>query len=245
MKGFLAAIRFLTVFPVPGSLGTREENLARSVVYFPFVGLLAGFLVGGAALILTLFLPPLPSAVIIVLLMAGVSGGLHLDGLSDTADGLLSSRGRERSLEIMRDSRIGSMGAVALTGVILLKVAALGSMPLEDIARAAFLMPLAGRTALVVLMGLLPYARSDGGLGTVFYQKRPRYAVITAIAVFVFAAWFIAGRAGVLSVGLTLMVILVFGGYVRGKLGGATGDTLGAGCEIAETVPAITLCFLF
>ncbi|MBU0483543.1 MAG: adenosylcobinamide-GDP ribazoletransferase, partial [Proteobacteria bacterium] len=94
MKGLFAALRFLTITPVPGRYGTEENALAGSVVWFPVVGLLIGGLAAGSLYLLTPFLPPLLLAVITVLLLLVASGGLHMDGVADCADGFFSSRPR-------------------------------------------------------------------------------------------------------------------------------------------------------
>ena len=241
MKRFLAALRFLTVFPIPGSWGHAQEDLAGSVPCFPLVGLLLGALAGALAFGLSRTLPPLPASVLVVIALLAVSGGLHMDGLSDTADGFFSARRRERMLEIMRDSHIGAMGVMAIVCVLLLKAATLFSIPQRTVWRAVFLMPLAGRCALVVSMAVLPYARPEGGLATVFYTKRPRLTALWAALLLVGAGGLALGVPGLVAAGASLAVVLLFAFYTYRKVGGATGDTLGAACEIAEIVPALTL----
>ena len=241
MKRFLAAIRFLTIVPLPGRWGTTEAELAGSAGYFPIVGLLIGAVAAGTAAGLTHVLPALPAAVLLVILLTAVSGGLHLDGLSDTADGFMSSRPRDRILEIMKDSHVGAMGVIAIVCVLLLKVACLATIPRADIWRAALLMPLAGRSALVISMAVLPYARPQGGLGSVFYTRRPRASALFALALLLTAGWFTCKWAGVAAAGASVPAVLVFCVWCYRKIGGATGDILGAACEIAEVVPVLTL----
>ncbi len=242
MKRFLAALRFLTVFPIPGPWGHAQEDLAGSVPCFPLVGLLLGAGAGALALGLSRVLSPPPACVLVVIALLAASGGLHMDGLSDTADGFFSARRRERMLEIMRDSHIGAMGVMAIVCVLLLKVAALASIPQRTMWRAVFLMPVAGRCALVVSMAVLPYARTEGGLAAVFYTKRPRLTALWAAGVLAGAGGLILGVAGLVAAVASLAIVLLFAVYTVRKIGGATGDTLGAACEIAEIVPALTLC---
>ncbi len=244
MKAFLAAIRFLTVIPVPGSWGTREQELERSVIFFPVVGLISGAFLSAIAVLLGMFMPQMPLAVLLIIMLAGVSGGFHYDGLSDTADGLLSSRGRVRKLEIMRDSRIGSMGALSIMSVFLLKFSALAALPQEHIPFALLLMPIAGRSAVVFLMSLLPYARAEGGLGTVFYGKSFTGAVVFSLVLLTAVSYLTFGYVGLFIVGAVIAVVLLFGYYIFKKLGGSTGDTLGAVCEIAEILPPLLLCLM-
>ncbi|MCY2992627.1 MAG: adenosylcobinamide-GDP ribazoletransferase [Planctomycetota bacterium] len=240
MKQLLAALRFLTILPMPGTWGTTETDLAGSVPWFPVVGLLLGALAATVAWDASLVLPPLVAAVVILGVLMTVSGCLHLDGLADTADGCLSSRSRERMLEIMKDSRTGAMGVVAVVVLLLTKFAALASLPAEVLWRAVLLMPLAGRCAMVVHVAVLPCVRPSG-LGALFYQRRSRLAAIWAVGVLAAVAWGLLGRRGLVVCGAGLAVTLALAVYVHRKLGGTTGDTLGAVCEIVEVVPALLL----
>jgi len=241
MKRFIAALRFLTVIPLPGRWGTSEDELTGAALYFPVVGVLIG--VAAAALSLGVFriLPPLAGSVVLVIALSGISGGLHLDGLADTADGLLGCRSRERALEIMRDSHIGAMGAAAIAAVLMLKAASLSSLSAAVSLRTVFLMPVAGRCALVIMMWLLPYARETGGLGSVFYRRRPVLAGIWAVVLLVVAGWYACGVAGVVAAVASVLVVAVFAAYVYRRIQGATGDTLGAACEMAECAAALTM----
>jgi adenosylcobinamide-GDP ribazoletransferase len=242
MKPLLAALRFLTIVPIPGNWGTAEEDLARSVPWFPVVGLLIGGLAALVAWGLVQMAPPMVVAVLLIGVLLVCSGGLHLDGLADTADGLLSCRSRQRALEIMKDSRTGAMGAMALVMVLLAKFAALASLRPALVWPAVLLMPLAGRSMIVVQMALLPYAR-EGGLGAVFYRHRPRLAAIWAAVAFEAVAWGLLGLRGLATWGVCLAVTLAFAVYLKRKIGGATGDTLGALCEIVELIPPLCLAF--
>jgi adenosylcobinamide-GDP ribazoletransferase len=245
MKRLLAALRFLTILPLPGGWGTAEADLAGSVPWFPVVGLLLGAMAAGAAWVLSSVTTPMAAAAVIAIMLLSFSGGLHMDGLSDTADGFLSARSRERILEIMKDSHVGAMGVIVIVCVLLLKFAALASLPAGRLWPAALLMPLAGRCAIVLHMALLPYARPEG-TGAVFYRLRPRWAAVWAAAVLGATACGVLGVEGLVVWGVCIALTLAFSAYVYGKIGGATGDTLGAVCEIIEVAPALTLvvsCF--
>jgi adenosylcobinamide-GDP ribazoletransferase len=244
MNRFLAAIRFLTVVPVPGTGGTAPADLAGSVPFFPVVGLLLGAAAAALAWGLARVAPPLVAAAALLIAMMGFSGCLHLDGLSDTADGFLSCRDRPRMLEIMRDSHAGAMGLIAVIAVLLLKFAALASLASlapASLWPAAGLMPLAGRVAICVHLALLPPARPDG-LGAIFCRQRHVAAAISALALLAVVAAVLLGPArGLVLAAACLAVTLLLAAYVYRKLGGATGDTLGAACEIVEVVPALGL----
>ncbi len=238
MSALLAAVRFLTVLPLPGGGPEDTRVLGRSACFFPLVGLLVGVTVAALDALLGFLLPPWPGSVLVILAMAGVSGGLHLDGLADTADGFLSGRARERALEIMRDSRVGSMGVLAIVGVLLLKAAALASLPPGRRGAALLLMPLAGRAALVLELNLLPYARPSG-LGVAFQAHKSPWDAVLAFTLRAGVGFAAAGWRGLLAAAGTVAVTGAVSLWSRRKIGGFTGDTLGAACELSETVPAL------
>lgn len=240
MRRLLAAIRFLTILPMPGTLGACQEDLAGSVPFFPLVGLLLGAVAGAAAWVLTATVAPMLAAISIEVLLLAFSGALHMDGLSDSADGMLSSRPRERILEIMKDSHIGVMGVVAVVCVLLVKFASLASVTKEDFWAVAALMPLAGRCAIVINMALLPYVRRQG-LGKVFCRRRAVLPAIWAVAVLVATCWALFAWQGLVVAGLCVAVAMTMAGYFYRKIGGSTGDTFGAVCELVELVPAVVL----
>lgn len=239
---FLAAVRFLTVFPWPSSRDFPGDHLRLCLVFFPAVGLVLGLLGGGAAFFLWTLLPGPVAAVVITLVLLSFSGALHLDGLADTADGFFSSRPREGILAIMRDSRTGPMGVIALVMLLLLKTTSLAGLDRDTAWRAVLLMPLTGRSAIVLMMALLPYARPEGGLATLFYTGRPGRAALAGGALSMVIAPAVAGTGGTGAILLAAGAVLLFSLFCSRKIGGATGDTLGAGCEIAETAAALSFC---
>jgi adenosylcobinamide-GDP ribazoletransferase len=237
MKRLIAAIQFLTVLPV--SLHCDERDLGRSAFFFPIVGLMVGAAMVLIYRVFSALLPPLPTAVLVVIAMLAVSGGLHMDGLADTADGFFSSRPRERILEIMKDSRTGSMGVMAVVSLLSLKIAALVSIPNSTRWPTLLLMPLAGRCALVIQLAALSYARPGGGLGAVFAKNKSRIDPFWAVAVLAAAGYWTLGRVGLIAAAGTVALTLVFSFWCLRKIGGFTGDTLGAACELAEVMPAL------
>jgi adenosylcobinamide-GDP ribazoletransferase len=239
MKHLAAALGFLSVFPLPARW-QEQAALARSLPYFPVVGLVFGAVAAALAAGLAELLPPAPAGVLLVIALALLSGGLHVDGLADTADGFFSSRPKERILEIMRDSRTGAMGAAAVASVLLLKYAAVASLPPHWFVRGAFLMPLAGRCSLLLAMIWLPYARPGGGLATVFGSARPWHA-LWAVVLLGGSSWFVATWRGLAAAALVIIVTALLSRWSWRKIGGYTGDTLGATCEIIEAIPALVL----
>ena len=249
---FLAAVRFLTVLPVPSRARFTQtaETLPTPIIgsgYFPLVGLLLGALLALWALFLSvpLRLPSLLLAVLVLIAQILLTGGLHLDGLMDTCDGLFGGTSRERKLEIMRDSRVGSFGVLGGVCTLLFKFAAFVTL-----ADSNYLLPLAllmvlplARWAMVLTVYIFPSARA-AGLGSDFRQTvtRPRLIVAAVISLAVVLA---VGRLPGLAAwfGGTLAALLV-GAWAMRVLGGLTGDIYGMIEEVAEMVALLLLVLL-
>ena len=228
------ALSFLTVLPVGRSLPCDATRLARSMALFPAVGLLLGLLLAVSNWALQLILPPLVVAPLVVLLLIRLTGALHLDGLADLADGLAGGRDRATRLRIMKDSRIGAIGAVALIMALLLKVVAIYSLPLELQSAALVLMPASGRWLQVLLSALCDYARPEGGTAGAFVDNVGKPQALFASLTLVVAALILLGWPGVwLLLGLGVLAVSARR-YLERQLGGVTGDALGAATEVAE-----------
>ncbi len=235
LKSLMAAVRFLTILPLPGTGEHDADFFGGALFYFTITGLIIGSFAALFAFLLSTSLPVLVSAVLLTVFLSLSSGFLHLDGLADSSDGLLSARPAPRCLEIMRDSRIGVMGAAVLCGVFLLKTASIAAIDRESIYHAMILAPAAGRTSIILTMALLPYARKSEGLGRLFYSGINRWAAFFSALLFIGAAALLSpSRLILLSIALLLTVVLC-AWICRSKIGGATGDTLGAVCELSET----------
>ena len=193
-----------------------------------------------------LLLPLSVTAFLLVLFLSAVSGFLHLDGLADSGDGLLSYRPAERSLEIMRDSQVGAMGGIALVMLLLGKFSAISSIPPGNLPMVLLMLPVAGRVAILVTMALFPYARKDGGLGALFMSPKSRLAAClgTLLLILLGLACLSPGEAAICAA-VPLCSAVLFGLFCRRRLGGITGDTLGAACELTELLLAIVLSTSF
>ncbi|MFC4103470.1 adenosylcobinamide-GDP ribazoletransferase [Paenibacillus xanthanilyticus] len=250
-----AAFQLLTRIPVPVQIPFTPSVLARSVAAYPLVGLAVGLLTAGAGWLLQGRLPSMPAAVIVLLTWIALSGALHLDGLMDTADGVLSHRSRERMLEIMKDSRVGAMGVIAAVIVLLLKFSLLAEL-LEDDALASAAPHLAAacmwsRLWMAVSMTLWPNARGKEGLGGMFAGVAIRHIAAAGLAhvILLFGVYTAFGcslaEAGgyvVVGAGLTLVAGGLSGWWLSRKLGGLTGDTYGAMNELLETTLLLAAC---
>lgn len=177
MTPFFIALQFLTRLKIVNQTEWSVEDFGKSVVAFPYVGLIIGLILALLYGILSPFIPLVPLMLIIVIAEFLITGGLHADGLMDTSDGLFSGRERERKLEIMKDSRIGSFGVVAFVFVTLLKWQLLTAIPTaEFIPMALIMMPLMSRWSLVLSIRSYPYAREQG-MGAAFANLAPKHVI--------------------------------------------------------------------
>ena len=239
------ALSFLTILP-SGSFSSEvpEETLGKTQAWFPLVGLLLGLLLITGGLFFNLFLTPAISAALILLLHFLLTGGFHLDGIADTADGLMSGKvDREKIFSIMKDSFLGSMGATALILLLLLKFSALLTL-VKDAPLSLILFPIFGRYAIIQLTFSSEYARPEGGLGAIFTNHCGiRELSIAALTSFT-AGLLFAGVTGLLAF-LTIISYVILVRYgARHKLGGVTGDILGFTCESSEALTLIMLVAL-
>lgn len=235
-RSVAAAIAFLTRLPLGRRIDLDGRDVARGALLFPLVGAAIGAAVGGSAILAERALPPFAAAAAALAVGALLTGALHLDGLADTADAL-AGRSRERALEIMRDPRIGTYGAIALAFDLLLKVAALGAL----LERGDALVPLVAAAALarstaVPLASFLPYARPEGGVGGVLSGRVSIGTTVGAVVLAAAPALALLGWRGAGMLGAAAVVTLALGLGYRRWLGGVTGDALGAAVEIVETI---------
>lgn len=244
-KLFWAMLSFITRLPVPHrwSQGLEFEHYSRGIVTFPLIGLLLGVLTG---LVFTLFQTwggvPL-AALFSVLALALMTGGFHLDGLADTCDGIFSARSRERMLEIMRDSRLGTHGGLALIFVLLAKVLVISELALRGTPMLAALGAACavGRGMAVLLMYRHRYAREEG-LGNVFIGRvTGTQTCVTLGLAAILAAVLLPGMHGVAALVVTGVAIFILGQLLKRTLGGQTGDTLGAAIELGELIFLLAL----
>jgi len=238
-RPFGEALRLLTILPTPGLPAADEKTLVRSLAAFPVAGLVVGALGAAAgALADVLWGPSLRSVVVVVVWMI-VTAGLHLDGLADSADALFSWRSRERKLEIMKDSRIGTMGALALIAVILLEVGALASLG-PRWWRGALLAPVCGRWAAVYAISRFPAARPDG-MARTFHDHVRRGDLVIATAFVLLIGLALVPSWRVLPLLALWPAVHGIARRITASLGGLTGDTHGFVVETCEVLALLVL----
>lgn len=242
MKNFLRALSFLTIIPLPFvRFDPDGRELSNSAVFFPLAGAFLGMLLAGSASVLQLFFPPAPAALAALILSFLLTRGLHVDGLADTADGLIGTTSREKAFKAMEDSAIGVMGAVVIFFVYMLKLTLLAELGYRFLAFALLFMPMAGRWAIVYVGAWFSPSR-DSGLGDLFLRdlRWPillKASLLTALIMYTFSWWYIQLVFPVIiGCVMALFTAHLLAIYASRRLGGITGDILGASCELGEVV---------
>ena len=219
MSGLLVAARYLTIVPLPGAAHAPIESLGRSAAWFPIVGLALGLVLVAVDRLTGWLFSPLLAALLTVTAWKLLTGGVHLDGLADCLDGL-TGRDAEQRLAIMRDSRIGAFGTIGLILFLMLEIVALAELLPPTRGSALFAAPVIARATPAVLAALFRPARPDGQGAAFHAGVRPSAVALGLVAALV-AAVFALGGFGVAAV-------------IAPRLGGITGDVLGAAVEVSE-----------
>jgi adenosylcobinamide-GDP ribazoletransferase len=241
MRLLLIAIQFLTRLPMPprlnDDLATTEAELGKATRYFPLVGVIVGGACAALFWLLSSFLFP-PSLSALLALGAGwwLTNGFHEDGWADAFDGFGGGWTRERILEIMHDSRLGTYGTLALLFLISCKYVCLVELPITQSWRWLIIANVTGRWTVLPLCAWLPYARAEG-LSRLVAQQVGRIefgiGTLTLMAVLCgLQSW----RVAVCGLALTMLATWFAGRYFRARLGGITGDCLGAANQLVELV---------
>lgn len=243
MLPFWIALQFLSSLPIrlPGM--PEPQELGRSLLFYPLVGLLFGALLWALNALLA-GAPVLLHAALLLAAWVWLSGGLHLDGLADSADAWLGGFGdRERTLSIMKDPRSGPIAVITLVLVLLLKFTALVALIEGQHAEALLLAPLLGRSVLLGLFLTTPYVRS-GGLGQALADHLPRRAGRQVLLLSGLACVLIAGYPGLFALALALALFGWLRWLMMQRLAGTTGDTAGALLELLEVAVLVGLALL-
>jgi adenosylcobinamide-GDP ribazoletransferase len=225
-----AAIAFLTRLPVPWA--DWKVPMHRLAAWFPLAGLVVGALAAAAyQAALLAGLPPAAAAWAAIVAEMLTTGALHPDGLSDTADGL-GGHTVERRLEIMKDSRLGTYGGIALLISLGGRGVLLAAMPGARVVPALLLAHAACRWAMAWALARYPYARPQGGTGAAFVGGGSREVALAGVTVLL-AAWFLGGAGGLIALAAAAAAGIAATAYIARRLGGITGDVCGAVAEIS------------
>ena len=242
MHRFRKALLFLTVLPV-GKGQMRRDELATLLPYFPLVGALLGGLLAGAYWCARYFWPPEVAVFVVILSQTLLTGNLHLDGLADTADGVMGGTTPQQRLQIMKDSRIGTHGTVTLILVLGAKyLLLLTVLRTTAFYRPLVLFPTAGRWAAVYACTAYPYARKAAGLAQPFTSRATLPHLLVATALTAGISYACLQFMGLLAGAAVAVVTVLVAWTISSKLGGGiTGDVCGALVEIAELACLATI----
>jgi len=241
---FVAALRFLTIIKIPfwsdESATDATKNFAKSLIYYPLVGLLLGLLLAGVYWLLRDFVPPLLMVGILLGLWVWLTGALHLDGLADCADGVAASHKDVTTRDrIMKEPTIGAMAVITLIILLLLKFSALASIfnqfvvPDRFFVLALIVTPVISRWAMAYMVYRYPYKRNSG-VAAVLKENKSITVIIVPTIVTLVIILICLGLAGLLLMALAIVAIHLIAAFYRSKLGGLSGDTYGAANEIME-----------
>ncbi|NLZ16744.1 MAG: adenosylcobinamide-GDP ribazoletransferase [Desulfobulbaceae bacterium] len=253
MASLILMIQFMTRYPLPGTIPFTVEHFVQGMKWMPLVGLFIGMPAALAMLLLSSLLGPEVSAFLAVAILIIVTGGLHLDGIGDTADGLFSCQSKDKVLAIMRDSTLGANGVIAIVLTILIKYLLLASLPVTVAVTALLAAPLCARMALTWHAATAKYARAEAGLGEFVNQV----GTAQAMAATLFALGLLIPVLLLLHLSLhlhllilttivafTILVAVLFARSLTKKVGGITGDTIGATIELCE-ISTLLILYLF
>jgi adenosylcobinamide-GDP ribazoletransferase len=204
------------------------------MAFYPIVGAALGSVLVGVYAIGSEVFPDgvLRPALLVCLII--LTGGLHVDGLADVCDGFYAGQSRVDTLRIMKDPHLGTMAVVGILSVLMLKVVLLSHLPGVLLSSALLMFPAMGRCGMVWGMWMAPYARPEGGTGEVFFRTLGRRQVWLATTLLGVWAVLWAGWSGLIFLGITAGATRLFVAYCRQRIGGMTGDTLGALNEMLE-----------
>jgi len=242
MRGLITALRTLTILPVPGQ---EAASHAAGLPFFALVGaLVSAALCGAAGLLGTLARWPAGEALVVVAGAAVLTRALHLDGLMDWADGFGGGRSREHALQIMKDPHPGAFGVVAVVVVLLAKWVALERLAVLNLLFWFICAMTISRTAMVWLLVRLPYARPEGGTAGPFSRDARAWQLWVCLLTAALMLVAVAGPLGLAAAVAGLLLTALFGGWCRRRVGGVTGDLLGACGELLETVLVVAAAAL-
>jgi adenosylcobinamide-GDP ribazoletransferase len=228
VKGFISAVQFITILPLGKTASFEPEKM---IPFFPFVGILLGLLVAGFDAIAVRFWTPPVVALLDIILLAVLTGAFHIDGLADTADGLLGPRPRNEALQIMKDSRIGTMGVVAILFGLALKWGGIASLSYH---RSIFLIivPAYARAAILFGMRALPYGRPEG-TGKPFFHEKLSWRRFGGLLLPIGLSVPLGIKALWLNLAFAIIIASILFFYKK-RIGCITGDMLGAMTELTE-----------
>lgn len=234
--GLILGIQFLTRIPINKSVEFSQRNIRNSLFFFPYIGML----IGGIGSLVFYFLGQLNmeiAAFLTVLTLIFITGGLHIDGLSDTLDGFLSNRDREKTLEIMKDSRVGAFGVIGIVLLILGKYIIIKSLTIDMWAIIIF--SLANSRLVAGWIISTKKTARKGGLGELFHNSNPKRNILYSSIIYIIILLY-ANIYYIIPLLITYIFAEIFSRWSYKKIGGLTGDVYGAIMETSEIVSLLS-----
>ncbi|MEG0307651.1 MAG: adenosylcobinamide-GDP ribazoletransferase [Clostridium sp.] len=233
-NNFLLLFQFITRIPVNISLACERENFRKATLYFPVVGAILGLIEYGAFYVTSLWLPLPMAAIVTVLIGIMITGGLHMDGLGDTCDGFFSFRSRERIIEIMKDSRVGSFGVIAVIIDIAIKTLGIYYIGIKSMGYMIIVIPMISRL-FTVFIALVGKSAKKEGTGNLYIGNTTGMYFTGALTLTILIGNLFFGIGAILTLLLGgLIVTVLFNAFSNSRIGGQSGDTLGANNELVE-----------
>lgn len=232
MRGFLIALQFLTILPLEIKSEVKKKDFGRALIYFPVVGALIG-LVLALVLLAFDFLPHLVQTALVLTSSIIITGAIHLDGFTDTCDGFCSGKSKEKILSIMHDPHIGTIGVIAVVSLLLLKFTLMASISKDILWKSLIMMAVFSRWIQVLACYLSKYAKEFGKAGFfIEYASLKEVLIsglITVTVLYLLEDW----KVLFLFIPVLVVAFLLIN-YIKRRIAGMTGDTIGAVSEITE-----------
>lgn len=240
IKGFILAFQFLTRIPINIPIDFNEKNIKNSIFFFPVMGAI----IGGIGSIVYLLISPLNievSALLTMITLIILTGGLHIDGLSDTFDGFFSNRDKDKILEIMKDSRVGTFGVLGIVTLLFFKYTLI-----KNISNLPIALIFSLSNSRLVASYIISYKKCarPGGLGELFNKSNPKKLIAISHIIYIFILIFF-NKAYIVPLLATILTGEIVSHIAYKKIGGLTGDVYGTIIEIGECISLLTFWGLF
>ena len=242
LRHFLLAWQLLTVIPIKQVSLAKKEDLAASLIFFPVVGMGIGVILSLINLAGSIFFSPFVANALVLISWVWVTGALHLDGLADTIDGICAGGNKKNILRVMKDGAIGAKGVVGLICILLLKFVLLNQINVGMKNQVLFYIPVVSRWSMVLGAYFSPYAKKEEGMGKAYVDLVDFKEVLLTTLITASLGLAILRLSFLPFLGITLLTISFWIVYLKRKIGGITGDTLGAMNETVETLGLFSFC---
>lgn len=245
MTRLIIALQFLTRIPIKIKVDFTPRNMGKSMFFYPIIGSLIGLFLVGLNSLFGVFWSNLVVKGLLLVSMIIITGGLHLDGYMDTIDGIFSGRNKEKTLDIMRDSRVGAHGVTGAFTLLLLKFLFLTEITPQIQLEALVLMPIFSRWAMVYASAFYPYARKGEGLGKAHAEFVGKREIIFTSLWSIFLSTILLGINGIITFILVWITTILIIKVIIKRIDGLTGDCYGAINEVIEVASLLILTLIY